>query len=407
MSVLLRCRQCETSHRRSRTPAPGEEVECPKCGATFVPPAGDERDEEDAPRAHRSAPRRERDEAERPRATQKRRRDADEDDRPCRVRKPEPSNHPVVRLGALAGVGLVGVLAVGAVVWAVTGRKAAPVPVAQAPAPEGQPAPFNPPNPNVPVVPTGSATAPANSPAELLEKTRRATVLIRVETGTKLSSGSGFVVRTSPDAAYVVTNFHVVSSTDGDDEPATQPNRGGPGGPPGFTPRPPGFPPRPSIIRPPGFGPGGPNQPAPKSRSKTKVTVVFHSGTPDEQAHPADVVALDPEADLATLRVTAARNVPAPLDVTHEAPVHETMPVFIYGFPGGDRTITVTEGKISQLRQDAVGAQRRADQRPDQPREQRRPGGGRPGAAGRDRGLDRARQKRRVRDPGRTARPHA
>ncbi len=112
------------------------------------------------------------------------------------------------------------------------------------------------------------------------------------------------------------------------------------------------------MLRPPAFGPPGfgPKQPAQKPKAKTKLSVVLHSGTVDEQTHPAEVVAIDPEADLATLRVTGARNVPAPLDVTQQAPVRETMPVFIYGFPGGDKTITVGEGKISQLRRDDGGA---------------------------------------------------
>ena len=83
---------------------------------------------------------------------------------------------------------------------------------------------------------------------------------------------------------------------------------------------------------------------------------MLNSGTAEEQSHPAEVVAIDPEADLATLRITGARNVPAPLDVTQEAPVRETMPVLIFGFPGGNRKITIGEGKITQLRRDENNA---------------------------------------------------
>ena len=72
----------------------------------------------------------------------------------------------------------------------------------------------------------------------------------------------------------------------------------------------------------------------------------------------AEVVAADSEADLAVLRITGARNLPAPLDATTDPPVSETLPVYIFGFPGGRKgkpenpLITIVKGTVAGLRFD-------------------------------------------------------
>ena len=345
MAISLRCPKCDKRLKLATPPSAGEEIECPSCGRSFEP---DIEEAESEPRSRNSKSNREDEDDESPssrKSSVKRRRDDDEDDRPRRSRtKQKEKTGKGLVIGLVAGGGVL-LLAIVGVVWAMSGKKPEkdaaanpnPNPIV-APVPGGNPNPANPnpPNPN---------TIPSK---ELLEKTKRATALIRVDVGTKSASGSGFLIRSNPDAAYIVTNFHVVSVHE--DEPPPQANPGpqfGPG-------RPPGFPGRPPSIRPPGFGPPGfgPRQAAPKPKVKAKVYVVLNSGTPEEQTHPAEVVAIDPEADLATLRITGARNLPEPLDVTQDATVNETMPVFIFGFPGGDKTITIGEGKISQLRRD-------------------------------------------------------
>ena len=383
MATPLRCPVCESRIRSSTPIEAGQEVECPQCGKVFLPD-----DLEVEPERPAEAPR--------PRASRRDRDERKPDRRPARNVADEEADQPradrtlavVALLGFFGCGGFLLLLVVGGLIWALSDQPAAPVAVAPPPA-ENAPAPNPPapqpklaqpnpaPDPVPPVavpqpqpqpnpVPSKNATPENAGKKESLEKARRATARIQVEAGNSSGSGSGFLVRSNADAAYVVTNYHVIAVND--EEPAQQANPPGfPGAPPGFPGPPPGFPVRPPVIRPPaGFGPpagmfppnfGFPGNPAaPKQKVKAKVFVVLGSGTPEEQTHPAEIVAIDPEADLATLRITGARNLPAALDVTQEAPVSETMPVFIFGFPGGARNITVGEGKVSQLRRDENNA---------------------------------------------------
>ena len=50
------------------------------------------------------------------------------------------------------------------------------------------------------------------------------------------------------------------------------------------------------------------------------VTVVFRSGTPQEQAVPAEVLVADPDVDLAVLKAKDVKNVPAALACCPESP---------------------------------------------------------------------------------------
>lgn len=381
MATVIQCPDCETRLRLAKPPAAGQKVRCPQCGLAFVPelPAEEPQElpEREAPRPHLPRPGRDEDDGRRPArkpAANRRPRDEDDDDddydRPRRRKKKQAAGGGAgLVIGLVAGIGAVFLLGVGGLVWWFVGRDK-PKEVAEAPPPAVNPAaPAVPPQPvntpaGQPAVPTPTPAftpTPAVAPrgelsAELTEKVRRATAYIRVDAGSQSATGSGFIVQANGDTAYLITNHHVI---DVDDEPRPQAR---PGGPPGFPGRP-GFPRPPRIgprfgprFGPPGF-PGRPGtaQPQPAPKPKRKVTVILESGTPAEQSLPAEVVAYDDEADLAALRITGARNLPAPIDASIEPPVAETQPVFIFGFPGGKKTITIGKGTIAGLRRDAGG----------------------------------------------------
>jgi hypothetical protein len=93
------------------------------------------------------------------------------------------------------------------------------------------------------------------------------------------------------------------------------------------------------------------------------VTVVFQSGTKNETSHRADVLAADPDLDLAVLKVADVKELPRPIDCLHEPKLMETMPIYTFGFPFGrvlatsknGPAITVGKGSISSLRTDDNG----------------------------------------------------
>jgi S1-C subfamily serine protease len=204
------------------------------------------------------------------------------------------------------------------------------------PQPQAEPPPRPEPKP---------VAGPVDLDKDLLAKVTRATALVRVTLENQAATGSGFVVKSNGETGYIITNFHVIALEKEEPEPQ-QPA-------PGSRPR------IPRIQFPPRRGPfGQPNPPQPKAQRK--VTVVLQSGTPEAQSLSAEVVAVDPEADLAALRVTGARNLPPAIDASQDPPIAETQPVYIFGFPKkpgqvepGDPTITIGKGTISGLRRDA------------------------------------------------------
>jgi S1-C subfamily serine protease len=117
--------------------------------------------------------------------------------------------------------------------------------------------------------------------------------------------------------------------------------------------RPPGFRPPPNP-----FAPNNPNRPQVGgpviAEAKVSVKVMFNRGTNEEQFIDAEVVAWDEDADLAALRIKGARNLPPALELADETTLNETMPVNIFGFPGGVKDIYIGTGKVSQLRRDAT-----------------------------------------------------
>lgn len=238
-------------------------------------------------------------------------------------------------------------------------RDPKPQPV-KVPDPQPQQAPEPTPNNNIPnpnTQPPVKANVPPPQPApqavagpvdldkEILAKTSRATAFIRVELGNQASTGSGFLVKSAGDTAYIITNFHVI---DLEEQAAPPPQPIHPGGMRRGMPQ---------VVRPPNFMRSRMPSPAPKARPK--VTVVLNSGTPEEQEASAEVVATDEETDLAALRVTGARNLPAALDVNREPSLTEQQPVYIFGFPmnknraeSGHPSVTVGKGTIAGLRRD-------------------------------------------------------
>lgn len=195
------------------------------------------------------------------------------------------------------------------------GRKPAPVnPVAVVP----QPAPPVAPLPPAPVAVTPAVATPvaSNSAAgqdrirpEVLATVKRATVMIRIVREKFSASGSGFF---TVEKGIVVTNAHVVDMQ------------------------------------------------SPTSVKPEKLEVVVNSGEPDERTYPAEILGFDPVADLAVLKLVNADPslLPPPLPVVDSITLYETQPVFIFGFPLGERlglNITVSQSSVSSLRKDSQG----------------------------------------------------
>ncbi len=163
------------------------------------------------------------------------------------------------------------------------------------------------------------AGADEGIPAKILQNIKNATVFVRAEGGFgRQQSGTGFVMKVAGETAWIVTNHHVVNL----------PKIRGPG------------------LRPLAAGPA-------------TFTVVFHGGTKQEQTARADLLAGDPEADLAILKVAGFKNLPLPIDLERKAELNETMVVYTFGFPfgktlatskGGHPAITVGKGTVSSIR---------------------------------------------------------
>jgi hypothetical protein len=90
------------------------------------------------------------------------------------------------------------------------------------------------------------------------------------------------------------------------------------------------------------------------------ISLVFWSGTKQEKAAPAQIVATDSSRDLAVLKVTDIDQFPAPLDLEQKIELTETMTVWILGYPfgellserAGNPALTIGRGTISSIRTD-------------------------------------------------------
>jgi regulation of enolase protein 1 (concanavalin A-like superfamily) len=128
-------------------------------------------------------------------------------------------------------------------------------------------------------------------------------------------SGSGFLFRVEGQTGYIATNRHVIS-----------PHGGG-------------------------------------SSKRPTIRVIVRSGSRGERTATAEVVAATTEPDLAILKVSGVPDWPAPIDLSKETELVETMPVFVFGFPFGaalapDRgrpSVVVGKGSVSSIRRDQDG----------------------------------------------------
>jgi tetratricopeptide (TPR) repeat protein len=98
---------------------------------------------------------------------------------------------------------------------------------------------------------------------------------------------------------------------------------------------------------------------APGSSMPTQVSVVVHSGEPEEFTLQANVLGIDRENDLGVVRVAAAPGrLPAPLSIEGSRVLGLVQKVYIFGFPFGaslGKNITVSESSVSSIRKDADG----------------------------------------------------
>jgi S1-C subfamily serine protease len=340
MAASLTCPECATVIR-SPSPSAGRQILCPLCGTVFRPRRQDRPDDDDRPITATLL-------TEPPARRPLTRRQRDEDEVPVK----RGSGGLIVAVSLVlvgllfvlcAGGGVVGLLVyrtfsspdeAGAPVANAQGapavqpvangpkaaEPAANVPPANAPAnaPPGPPVPpIQPADPGAPAEP-GATTIPVG----VLRDLKAATVFIKVDAGNVGASGSGFLIRADGDTGFVMTNHHVVS------------------------------------LEPEGRGrfmfrnPGAPT-----------ITLVFWSGTPQEQSVRGEVVADDSEVDLAVLFFRGLRNPPRPIDPRQQPKLIETMPVFLFGFPFGEAlainkgnpAITVGKGSVSSLRTNERG----------------------------------------------------
>lgn len=222
---------------------------------------------------------------------------------------------------------------------------------------------------------TASLRADSSLPVKTLDEIKNATVFIRIEKDKVASaSGSGFLVRVDGDTGYVVTNHHVVHLTALVERRVPvfgPPNIGLPrGAPRNGIPQMPGMPRMPAPPQMP-FGP----QPG-RGEFRTEIvevdvpapniTLVFGSGGKQERAIPGEVIATDPEVDLAVVKIKGLKNLPKPISLKTPE-LSETMQVFLFGFPfgkslsldGGNPAITVGRASISSIRTDKNGSVKR------------------------------------------------
>ncbi len=159
---------------------------------------------------------------------------------------------------------------------------------------------------------------------QVLDEIQDATVFVKLKVPqVGEGSGSGFVVKATGDTVLVMTNRHVVVPEEGE---------------------------------------------LPEG-AKFQISVVFRSGTPQQQELPAQILAHDDREvrDLAVLEVRGVKLPPKPITAnltTAEADFYLTMPVYALGFPRGraiqavvgninnNPAITVNPMSISSLRKD-------------------------------------------------------
>ena len=251
---------------------------------------------------------------------------------PIRNKTPDPARKSSLPLMLIIGGSaalallLLGCVGVSGYFYLRPPRPARPVTIEQAlataPPAATQPAevkkPENtPPEPALPAAPSG--TGGTAIPPQVLQQIKEATVFVKVQAGRDSGSGSGFVMHTQGETAYIVTNHHVVTSEE-------------------------------ELIRP------GRVRPV-RVVVPVQIDLVFNSGTPREHINRAEIVATDSERDLAVLKVTGVKDMPKAIDIGFKPQYAELMPVLIFGFPFGELlsagkgnpAITIHHGSVSSI----------------------------------------------------------
>ncbi len=175
-------------------------------------------------------------------------------------------------------------------------------------------------------------------PVDVLQRVKQASVFVKVSVGTLEYSGSGFAVQSDADTVFLVTNAHVVMKPDFQSQKLPLGLRGRDA----------------QELR---------RIQAAIQSLEPVVSVVFNSGTTDEQVVETKVVAIDAVRDLAILKAINVRKAPIPIPLDIEFRPAETTPVFTFGFPFGDAisktkgnpAITVGRGAVSSVRLDDQG----------------------------------------------------
>jgi hypothetical protein len=176
---------------------------------------------------------------------------------------------------------------------------------------------------------TSLVRAEGGLPIDVLKSIKNATVFVKVEAGKVSATGSGFVLRTEKDVAYIITNHHVI---------------------------------RPTVMVTQGKEKGA--RPVPVKVRNGTVSVVFRSGTTKEQVVRAMVIGDFEKRDLALLKVTGVKDLPEPLSMDRSPEINETMPIWVVGFPYGKAlspsskrhpAITISKGSVSSLRLNDAG----------------------------------------------------
>ena len=176
-------------------------------------------------------------------------------------------------------------------------------------------------------------------PAEMVQQLKDATVYIKTEIGPIKMTGTGFVIEVTGDTALIATNQHVIA--------------------------------KPAELKQGGYIPGlrGRDRLAlmriqqALAVAESAVTVVFNSGTPNEQVIKAELLGGLEEPDLAVMRVTGIKSPPRAVRFEQTVAPFETMSLYILGFPfgealatnNGNPTITIGKGSISSIRNDSSG----------------------------------------------------
>ncbi len=337
--MRLQCPKCEANVHVAVAPEDGAKVKCPKCQVRFLPPEeeDEDRDEDEAPR----------------RAAKGKK----------KGKKKTKSAFPVVPV-AIVSVGAVAI-AVVAIVLMTGGEKkkkaddtAAVAPSTSTPAlatpvagpsqigsgdrPKEMPPEaaaifatkddhnlFAPPSSvaaNLIVPQKGTHLLTVNMPLPppaakdagklTREEVEKASVYIKCLAGNQGGTGSGFLIRAQNGEGLVATNFHVIEF---------------------------------AVLS--------------EFASRAVVSVIFDSGLKTEVEYPAEIVAAEPEVDLAVLRIKNAKNLPKPLEPRFMQAPKTTQEILIYGFPlgqilatgGRSPAITIGKGTISSLRRGEDG----------------------------------------------------